>query len=1776
MENPSTQADDHEAASSKVLRTLAIIVLLLITLAAGAYLRLVGLDWDENQHLHPDERFLTMVGSGMTPAATLADYFDTTRSSLNPNNIGYGFFVYGDLPIILVRYVGEAVSMTSYYNLYLVGRAVSSVADLLTLLVLFFIGRKLFDWRAGLLAAVLYAAAALPIQLSHFYTVDTVTNLFAITSLLMIVRVTERHNWVDYPLFGIMLGLGMASKVSIFPIAFILMLALLPRTVREHRQLPDVNVDEEASENIDEKALDRTSRRLIGRAVAGLVIAGLVTVLAFRIGQPYAFLPPNSGVPIDPEDGAVMGLASRLGDPIGMRLNPEWLSQMNEVRSQVSGNWDAPPNHQWAHRPPLIFPWVNMVRVGLGWPLGIWCWLAFAWAIWEIARRHQGSGRLILPVIWVGLFFTWQGIAWVKTMRYFLSVYPVLILLGAWALITLWDRIEALLAARNAPRRHWARLIGLGLAAIVLISSYAWGFAVSRIYTRPVTRIEASRWTLENIPSDVTLLIKTPTGQREFQLGLHNNEANSEQSEDETIHPSVPITSIRSGSTQSVPVSIPFDGTLVGIRFNHISDPANTDAERTLQVMLTSVLDGNKPLVDGQITADFPAGDDAEDAGYLLEVDPVEVKADQSYNLTLILDDQGPLHLLSANVAIEGDWDDPLPLPLPNYYIWNAQYQGYELEMAWEDIPEKRERFQYILDKVDYIIISSNRFYASLPRNPQRYPMTIAYYQALFSGDLGFDLIGDFTSRPSLGPIQFHDDDAEEAWTVYDHPRVLVFRKSERYASSHVAEILGSADMGSVVRSVANGASGPPVVIPLPEKVQEPEQSGKNTNSLNTTAEDTGDRRFFVRFQPITVILWWLLILAFGWLAFPTLYVLLPGLADRGYPLSRIFSLLVAAWVGWMLARSNIVPWSGWSAVIGLGTLALLSALLIYPHREEFTAWLTNRRRHLIVIEVIFTTLFLGFVLIRLGNPDLWHPTFGGEKPMDLAYFNAVIKSQTLPPYDPWFAGGTLEYYYFGYVIVGLPLKILPIPLTLAYNLILPTLFALTGTGAFSVAYNLIARQQSRDTEDTPTPDEDLREDRPPTLWETLRAWPHTSWGDIVAALRGPTKPKLKKSDLYPYSAGVAALLLTAILGNLDEIRILLWGLAKLGAGTPQWTSHAIPNLGDVVKGLKLALGQDHLMPVGLGEWYWNATRLIPIPSGDTITGFEITEFPFFTFLYADLHAHMIAIPITLLAILWSVAQVRAAGLDRQGRGSTWQLLLSVVFGALIIGSLRPTNTWDWPTYLVLGMGALMLAHFYRRKNENLMPALGMGIVTAALIGGLVYAFIRSSDPAISLTADRTAQIAVLGSALVGLSAGFALGKSFTTRQYSTLADAPDRLSPWLTLVGSILLAGGLAVLSFLLYPPYILTYRTGYSSLIAWTGSRTPLWAYIDILGLFLFLIISWMIWESWKWRQEIRQTGSDWARLLPPIIAGTTCLGVSILGIIVVAVLQNCPVVALAVPLIIWAIILFFRSGQPIEKRAILAIISAALALTVMVELIVLQGDIGRMNTVFKFYVQVWILMAAAAGTLFGWLWPAIKQAKESIRTPWIAILVLLVSLAALYPLLATHAKIIDRWSNEAPHTLDGMAYMRYVERYENGVSFSLEPDYHALRWIQDNIKGTPTILEAHVVEYHWGNRVSVYTGLPAVIGWNWHQRQQHTDRGDEIWQRVTDVAAIYNTTDTEQTLSLLRHYNVDLIMVGELERACYDPAGLEKFKRMAELGHLKMIYDRDNTIIYEMSDE
>jgi uncharacterized membrane protein len=189
------------------------------------------------------------------------------------------------------------------------------------------------------------------------------------------------------------------------------------------------------------------------------------------------------------------------------------------------------------------------------------------------------------------------------------------------------------------------------------------------------------------------------------------------------------------------------------------------------------------------------------------------------------------------------------------------------------------------------------------------------------------------------------------------------------------------------------------------------------------------------------------------------------------------------------------------------------------------------------------------------------------------------------------------------------------------------------------------------------------------------------------------------------------------------------------------------------------------------------------------------------------------------------------------------------------------------------------------------------------------------------------------------------------------------------------------------------------------------------------------------------------------------------------------------------------------------------------------------------------------------------------------WQTAMIILVAGAALFTLTGTFGKIKDRWFPEAPRTLDSMTYMNDAQYDTNGQRLDLSEDYRAIRWMQDNVQGSPVIVEANCVEYGWCTRYTIYTGLPGVVGWNWHQRQQRVYDAMQVQSRVDQVNNFYNTTDIQSARDFLKAYAVKYIIVGGMERATYAPEGIAKFEQYNG-EYWQEVYRDGSTVIYEVT--
>jgi YYY domain-containing protein len=442
-----------------------------------------------------------------------------------------------------------------------------------------------------------------------------------------------------------------------------------------------------------------------------------------------------------------------------------------------------------------------------------------------------------------------------------------------------------------------------------------------------------------------------------------------------------------------------------------------------------------------------------------------------------------------------------------------------------------------------------------------------------------------------------------------------------------------------------------------------------------------------------------------GLLTFPLAYRLFPALADRGYSLARALGLLLWGYIFWLLASLGIAPNNLGGLILALLILAGLSAWAFWrtardqqttddqpslvtrqlpaqsrsPERSEGTAegslvtWLKSNLRLIFITEFLFLLAFAVWAAVRAANPEI----SGTEKPMELAFINAILRSPTFPPRDPWLSGYAISYYYFGYVITAMLAKLTGVLGSVAFNLMLALLFALSAVGAYGILYNLLA-----------------------------------SWR------QAGDEQRLLITDHWSLTTSFLGPLFLLIISNLEGFLEVLHQRGIFWPSNPQLATHNFWTWLDI-KDLSLPPSQ----PLGWIPdrylWWWRASRVLQDYDLAGVWREIIDEFPFFSYLLGDLHPHVLAMPFGLLAI------AAALNLFLGGwRGETNLLGLRLSISrsgffvtAILLGGLAFLNIWDILAYTALVLGAYVLARVRERgwNWERLEDFFALGLPLGVL-----------------------------------------------------------------------------------------------------------------------------------------------------------------------------------------------------------------------------------------------------------------------------------------------------------------------------------------------------------------------------------------------------------------------------------------------------------------------------
>ncbi|MHB0876903.1 MAG: DUF2298 domain-containing protein [Anaerolineae bacterium] len=513
--------------------------------------------------------------------------------------------------------------------------------------------------------------------------------------------------------------------------------------------------------------------------------------------------------------------------------------------------------------------------------------------------------------------------------------------------------------------------------------------------------------------------------------------------------------------------------------------------------------------------------------------------------------------------------------------------------------------------------------------------------------------------------------------------------------------------------------------------------------------------------------------------------------------------------------------------------------------------------------------------------------------------------------------------------------------------------------------------------------------------------------------------------------------------------------------------------------------------------WWWRASRVINdrSPLGTPIE--VIDEFPFFSFLLGDMHPHVLALPFVVLAV--GICLEWALRLHDNPRPAAHRRFLA--FAIVSIGALGFLNTWDWPIYLALFAAATFIGLRGADTGARLKGALRL-LAIAGIGGALAYLpFFLSFESQASgivptlFSATKLRQFAVMFGPFLFVAAAFVGRQVWVQRQ----AVVRRGLQWWLLLFAVPFLV--LAVLCL---------------GLVALPAGQAAL--------------------QQLSSMDEVRQVVGDrpWSQVILSLLAAKVaspwmllCVTGIIAGALAVIERRN----GAADPPAEDADAAARMDEGHLPADFALALIGIALALTWAVEFVYLRDFFGtRMNTVFKFYYQAWVLLALGCGYGAYYLWSRLRGGSRLLfALPAAALL----AAGLVYPALATWTKA-SGFANAA--TLDGTRYL----------AASSPDDYAAIRWLNENVADSPVILEACGGSYSEYARVSSNTGLPTVYGWDFHEIQW---RGGSRFQgRQQDVADLYQARTWAEAQALLAEYDVRYVYVGRLEREKYGPTAGE----------------------------
>ncbi|HOO61094.1 MAG TPA: DUF2298 domain-containing protein [Bacillota bacterium] len=856
---------------------------------------------------------------------------------------------------------------------------------------------------------------------------------------------------------------------------------------------------------------------------------------------------------------------------------------------------------------------------------------------------------------------------------------------------------------------------------------------------------------------------------------------------------------------------------------------------------------------------------------------------------------------------------------------------------------------------------------------------------------------------------------------------------------------------------------------------------------------------FLLKDDSFSFFSWWLMLFAFGVAAFPIVAYYFRGFSGTGYIFGKSLGVLLSGFVLWTLAYIGIVPFSRGATIGCFIALALLSWGIPATRKAALTSIAKpSTRAHIAVEETIFVLVLLFLCFFKGFYPNI----NGEEKYMNFAFLNSMLRTDSLPALDPWLQGEYINYYYFGQYIFAFLSKLLGTAPGVAYTLSMCTAIAVP----FSTAAGL---------------------------------------GLLFSEGLSMKYNKIPKW-------------MQAVCGALTGLCVIFFG-----------NSHSFfydeKSFGNSFLNLFKRFGVD----VGRVDqfFYPDSTRFIGHnPDSmviDQITGevlqsgdYTIHEFPWYSYLVGDLHAHVVSMMVVLLIIAFLFVMVfrvkSPLGSEREigkyaipdNPHSIGKWLVSELFTLLkpeilmvgvLLGIATMCNYWDFLIYFIFSAMALLVFNTMRSRHFATIPS---AIAFVFDIGLILMAYLFYSE---NVPVHLLMQLAVLFIAFVS-TALFPSALSRTGLGMSLLF--------FLSNLASFLFNNNFDMISNEISTP------TNHTSLFQFF----IVWFVHVLIPLALIILV--------VLTKNRKLNGETAKRKLAREAS------------------ENEDVTAYTNPISRWfakkTIVDIFMCGAACVAYIIL------LAPEFMYVRDIYGDSYQRANTMFKFGFAAFILLSIVmAYTVVRFMYHVSKKGEYSMAglIGGIIMILFIVLVPGHYTMLALEQRSGDLVS-ENYVGLDGT---QYLETYDSSLiskgSGDLLPYLDAINWLNENVEGTANICEAHGLSYTDSCIVSAYTGLPTIVGWQTHEWLWRfhgivdendnfvADPEQDVWEtylnpRYTDLAYIYTINDPDAVRTILAKYDIDYIIAGDLELQAY---GSINFSNLSQVGDI--VFTSDSLVIYQV---